>query len=140
MDGQTSFFSKGQGRSHMLSDFLVEHPSGPFFSLSEAEFKRACRKYPSLISPNDLNYAEYSATAGINVGQEGYFDNTTILSQFERLFMLLPYKDDFKGHTIEVVVDNARTHSARAFSVNDFGKGVNTRCPVDAIEYLDSQG
>ena len=124
----------------MLSDFLVQHPSGPFFSLSDGEFKRACRKYPSLIQSNDLNYAGNSATAGINVGQDGYFDNATILSQFERLFMLLTFKDDFKGHEIEVVVDNARTHSARAYSINDFSKGVNTKCPIDVIEYLDSQG
>ncbi|CAF1539367.1 unnamed protein product, partial [Rotaria sp. Silwood1] len=27
----TPFFSKGRGRSHMVSDFLVQHPSGPFF-------------------------------------------------------------------------------------------------------------
>lgn len=124
----------------MLSDFMVQHPSGPFFSLSDVEFQRACKTYPCLMSPTDLNFAKHSATAGINVGQEGYFDNTTILSQFERLFMLLPFKGDFKGHEIEVIVDNARTHSARAYSINDFGKGIDTRCPVDVIEYLDSQG
>ena len=31
---QASFFSKGQGRSHMISDFLIYHPSSRFFSLS----------------------------------------------------------------------------------------------------------
>ena len=30
---QTSFFNKGQGHSHIISDFLVCHPSGPFFFL-----------------------------------------------------------------------------------------------------------
>ncbi|CAF1148224.1 unnamed protein product [Didymodactylos carnosus] len=30
----TPFFSKGRGLSHMISDFLVQHPSGPFFELS----------------------------------------------------------------------------------------------------------
>ena len=118
----------------MLSDFMVQHPSGPFFSLSHAEFKRACEKYPSLLSAGDLNYVENLATAGINVGQDGYFDNATILSQFERLFMLLSFKDGFKGHEIEVIVDNTRTHSARAYSINEFSKGVNTKCPVDFID------
>ena len=28
---QASFFNKGQGRSHMISFFLVCQPSGPFF-------------------------------------------------------------------------------------------------------------
>ena len=28
---QASFFSKGQGRSHMTSNFLVCYPSSPFF-------------------------------------------------------------------------------------------------------------
>ena len=139
IEGHTPFFSKGQGRSHMVSDFIVQHPSGPFFSLSDAEYSRACKKYPTLMSLNDLAYVGNSATAGINVGQEGYFDNSTILSQFERLFMLLAFKSDFNSHEIEVVVDNARTHSARAYSINDFSKGVNTKCPVDIIEYLDSQ-
>ncbi|CAF5122075.1 unnamed protein product, partial [Rotaria sp. Silwood1] len=27
----TLFFSKGRGRSHMVSDFFVQHGSGPFF-------------------------------------------------------------------------------------------------------------
>ncbi|CAF1309414.1 unnamed protein product [Adineta ricciae] len=111
----------------------------PFFS-KDAEFKRACKKYPSLLSSDDLNYVGNSATAGINVGQEGYFDNDTILAQFERLFMLLSFKESFKDHEIEVVVDNARTHSAREYSINDFSKGIDTKCPVDFIEYQDIQG
>jgi hypothetical protein len=78
------------------------------------------------MSLNDLNYAENSATAGINVGQEGYFDNSTILSQFQQLFMLLAFKSDFNGHEIEVVVNNARKHSARTYSINYLSKGMNT--------------
>ena len=29
---------------------------------------------------------------------------------------------------------------AREYSINDFGKGVGTKCPVDAIEFVDHQG
>ncbi|CAF1174677.1 unnamed protein product [Didymodactylos carnosus] len=50
------FFSKGRGRSHMVSDFLVQHPSGPFFQLSEDEWKLAVAKYKSLSADNDVNY------------------------------------------------------------------------------------
>lgn len=137
---ESAFFSKGRGRSYMVSDFLVAHPSGPFFSLSESEFRRASKRYPALSVDNDLNYVERSATAGINVGYDAYFDNETILLQFERLFQMLPFKTEYKGHDIEVLVDNARTHSAKEFSLNDFGKGIGTRCPVDSIEFISACG
>ena len=32
----------------MLSDFLVQHPSGPFFRLSPVEYADALVKYPHL--------------------------------------------------------------------------------------------
>ncbi|CAF5216881.1 unnamed protein product, partial [Rotaria magnacalcarata] len=35
------FYSKSKGRSNMISDFVVAHPSGPFFSLNPAEYARA---------------------------------------------------------------------------------------------------
>ena len=35
------------------------------------------------------------------------------------------------------LVDNARTHTAAEFSVNDFGMKPGTRCPVDKIDYID---
>ncbi|CAF5128939.1 unnamed protein product, partial [Rotaria sp. Silwood1] len=50
----TPFFSKGRGRSHMVSDFLVQHPSGPLFELSENEWKQAVRKYQSLSVAGDV--------------------------------------------------------------------------------------
>ena len=83
-----------------------------------------------------LNYLENSATASINVGIDGYFANETILSQFERLFQLI----DFKGHQVEVVVDDVCTHPVREYSVNEFSKGIGTKCPVDSIDYTDATG
>ena len=140
IEGKTPFLSKGQGRSYMVSDFLVAHSSGPFFSLSQEEFDLVTKQYRSLNSDsNDLNFVNFSATAGINVGQDGYFDSDTILYQFERLFQLLSYKKDFKDHEIEIIVNNARTHSAKEYSTNDFSKGIGTKCPVSAIEYVDDQ-
>ena len=69
-----------------------------------------------------------------------YFDNETILNQFERLFQLLPFKTEYKGHDFEVIVDNARTHSAKEFNLNGFGKKIGTRCPVNSIEFIDDDG
>ncbi len=36
-------FSKGRDRSHMVSDFLVQYPSEPFFELSNNECEACCR-------------------------------------------------------------------------------------------------
>ena len=106
----------------MISDFLVCHPLSPFFSLTESEFNKASRVYSNLLVDNGIHYDKYSATVGINLGYNLYFDNETILNQFERLFQLLPFKTEYKGHDFGIVVDNARTHSAKDFSLNYFGK------------------
>lgn len=136
----TSFFSKGRGRSLMISDFMVCHPSGPFFNLNNDEWQRAIAKYPELLQNNYINYVEHTATAAINVGGDTYFDNDTVLLQFQRLFKMLEFKDAYIGHDIDILVDNARTHTARQYSINDFGKGINSKCPVDVIEYCDDKG
>ena len=64
----TPFLSKGRSRSHMVSDLLVQHPSGPFFELNENEWKQAIAKYKSLSADNDVNYLSRTATASINIG------------------------------------------------------------------------
>lgn len=137
---QTPFFSKGRGRSLMISDFLVMHPSGPFFTLDSDEYKHAIEVYPDLRTADDINYIEQSATGLIDVGYDSYFDNTTILCQFERLFKMLRFKKQFQNHEIEIIVDNATTHTAKPYSLTDFGKSIDTRCPVDTIEYIDTDG
>ncbi|CAF3906123.1 unnamed protein product, partial [Didymodactylos carnosus] len=88
----------------------------------------------------DIDYIERSASASMHVGFDAYFDNSTILTRFERLFKLLEFKEVFNNHKIEIIVDNARTHSARAYSLSDFGKGVSTRCPVDQLQWIDDKG
>lgn len=80
---------------------------------------------------------ERTATASINVGYDAYFDNETILNQFERLFQMLEFKQDYKQHQIDIMVDNARTYTAKAYSLQDFGKLVGICCTVDFIEFLD---
>ena len=134
------FFSKGRGRSHMVSGFLVQHPSEPFFELNENEWKQAIAKYKSLRADNDVNYLSQTATASTNIGTDAYFDNDTILEQFERLFQLLEFKQEYKHHQVEIIVDNARTHTTKAYSLQEFGKSSSTRCPVEQIEYVDENG
>ncbi|CAF1484647.1 unnamed protein product [Rotaria sordida] len=47
------FFSKGRGRSVIFSDYLVMHPSGPFFTLDNIEYDQALKKYPELTNIDD---------------------------------------------------------------------------------------
>ena len=82
-------------------------------------------------------YKQYSAISCINLGYDMYLDNETTLNQFERLFQLLPFKTEYKGHDFEVIVNNARTHSAKEFNLHGFGKRISTRCPINSIEFID---
>ena len=117
-----------------MSDLLVMHESGSFFQLNPAEYEKALQKYSELNNKQDIDYIERSASASIHVSRDAYFDNSKILAQFERLFKLLEFKEYFKNIKIETIVDNARTHSARAYSLLDFGNNVSTRCPVNYLE------
>ena len=95
----------------MVSDFLVQHPTGPYFNLNDDELCDAVKKYPNLLKDSRIEYVQRSSTASINVGVDGYFDHETILQQFERLFQMLQLKKDYDNHDIEVLVGNARTHT-----------------------------
>ena len=117
------------------------HPSGPFFTLNDKEYQQALALYPELTDDaGDVTYVEKTATGSINLYYDSYFDNSTILAQFERLFKLLHFKSEFKNHNIEVIVDNTTIHTAKLYSLSDFGKSIGTRCTTDINEYMDSQG
>ena len=121
----------------MISDFVICHPSSPFFHLTDDQWQRAIRKYPSLLQNGGINYINRTATAEISIGADSYFDNETVLSQFKRLFQMLEFKTDYKGHHIDILVDNARTHTACEYNIDSFGKNIGSRCPVEIIDYYD---
>ena len=131
------FFSKSRGRSHMVSDFLVQHPSGPFFQLTETKWKQAVTKYTSLGVDSDVNYLDQRATASINIATYAYFDNDTILGQSERLLPIIEFKKEYKDNQIEIIVDNARSHTTKSYSLQECGRAIGTRCSVEQIEYVD---
>ncbi|CAF4537021.1 unnamed protein product, partial [Rotaria sp. Silwood2] len=115
------------------------HPSGPFFTLNGKEYQQALALYPELADDvDDVTYVEKTVTGSINVGYDSYFDNSTILAQFERLFKLLQFKSEFKNHNIEVIVDNATTHTAKPYSLSDFDcffkSGRNNGLPKGLLE------
>lgn len=124
----------------MVSDFLVSHPENPFFQLSEIEWAAAVAQHPELLEENQIEYIERTASASIQIGNEAYFDNDAVISQFTRLFKMLPFKKAYKNHLIHIIVDNARTHSTKEFSLENFGMKPGTRCPIDQIQYKDEKG
>ena len=134
------FFNKGRKKSVTISEFLVSHPGNSFFELSHEEWKAAVSRYPELMEKTDIDYIARSASGSIQVGYDRYFDNYAIISQFTRLFKMLSFKRAYANHSIHVVVDNARTHSAKGFSLDEFGMKPGTRCSVDRIQYIDDHG
>ncbi|CAF4228267.1 unnamed protein product, partial [Rotaria sordida] len=53
---------------------------------------------------------------------------------------MLEFKQDYKHNQIEIIVDNARTHTTKAYSLHDFGKTIGTRCPIEQVEFVDENG
>ena len=134
-----SFFNKGRGRSIMLSMFMVQHDSTEIFELNEKEWKEALKNHPELDDEDELiNYYPRSANAWIEPKKDNYFTNDVILKQFERLFILLKYKNEFKNCKFDVLVDNARTHSAKIYDVAHFNKFPGTNCVYDKIEWVEN--
>ena len=103
----------------MVSDFLVLNDD-PFFQLNDSEYKSATKKYPELL--NNKFYLENSATIHLEPGKtkDGYINNSMILEPFERLFKLIEFKASFKNKRVRIIVDNATTHSAKEYSINEF--------------------
>ncbi|CAF1192571.1 unnamed protein product [Didymodactylos carnosus] len=132
--------------SRFINDYYCEitkcskQNSGYVRCVEIMKHKEALNKYPELEDNNGINYEKNSATVSIAIGIKGYFTNEVILSQFTRICKLLPHKTEYKGHKFVILVDNATTHTAKFYSVNDFGKRENTRCPVDVVEWEDKDG
>ena len=127
----------------MVSDFIVAHPSGPFFNLSDAEWQKCFFKYPNIVDLHGVHYDALTCTGRIQPGAENYFCSETILAQFERLFQMLEFKEAFNKplkHDIEIVVDNARTHTAQVVNINDFRLHPKGNCSVGELNYIDDNG
>jgi hypothetical protein len=69
MEGKEPFISKGRGRSLMVSDFLVAHPAGPFFNLSDSEWENCIKKYPSVVNFHGGSMLIKLAQAVLNLAQ-----------------------------------------------------------------------
>jgi hypothetical protein len=133
--GKEPLFQKGRMQSIMQSWFILQHPSGPFFQLSENEFKQACIKYPSL-KEKDIWY-DFEASGQIVLDGKNYFDNDKVLEQFERFCQMIEFSEALKDHKIEILFDHATTHTAKLYNINDFRKGEGYQCPCDTVYWTD---
>lgn len=139
LPGSEPFHSKGRGRSIMVSDFLMQFEES-LFELSEEEYQRAVQHYPELDEDDELlNYFPRSASARIHPQKDCYFNNETILKQFERLFKLSKFKTAFEGKQLQILVDNATTHSTKAYDVQQFNKKPGTYYPHSKIIWKEDE-
>ena len=56
---------------------------------------------------------------------------------------MLQFKHDFNTpvkHQKEIVVDNARTHTAQLMNIREFCLKPGGRCPVETLTYVDETG
>ena len=124
----------------MISFFIVCHDLEVFFELSDDEWNKAVKENPILSTTESiLNYYERSASGWLEPGKDIYIDNEVIMQQFERLFILLKYKKSFANADIEILVDNARTHSAKQYDLMNFNKFDSIKkAPYQNIEWLEN--
>ena len=75
---------------------------------------------------DDLNFIESTATSIIIPTKDSYFTNDSILKQFERLMPLMQFSNAFKSVNcrVDILVDNATTHTKALVDVNMFAKGI----------------
>jgi hypothetical protein len=75
----------------MQSWFILSHPSGPYFELTEKEFEKAVETYPELADKSI--YYEREASAQIVLDGKNYFDSETFLEQMSRLMKLTQFSE-----------------------------------------------
>jgi hypothetical protein len=87
--------------------------------------------------------SEVLVTGSIQPGQDNYLSYETVVNQFKRLFQMLQFKHDFNTpvkHQIEIVVDNARTHTSQLMNIREFCLKPGGRCIVNTLTYEDETG
>ncbi len=51
---------------------------------------------------------------------------------------MLKFKEEFRDHNTEILVDNARTHTAKVYDLNLFNKTPGTRCEYKTIDWMEN--
>jgi hypothetical protein len=74
---------------------------------------------------NVIDYVGRSIRASINAGQDGDFANLTILEQFERLFQLLEFKEQYTDHTVEYMDTQGKGQMLNYYFQNGANNGMS---------------
>jgi hypothetical protein len=74
----------------------------------------------------------------ISPGKDNYLDNEAIIEQFKRLFTLMNYSEIIirNGFRVDLLVDNATTHTKALIDISMFAKSINRACPVNEIKWF----
>ena len=123
----------------MIGDFIVSHPGMTTFALTNEEWNNAIKESPDLLQDDDMNFLPKTATSIITPSKESYFDNDCILKQFQRLIILMRFSEIFQqvDFRVDLIVDNATTHTKALVDVSMFGKSINTASPVEELFWYD---
>ncbi len=106
--------------------------------MDEEKWNKAVAAYIEIkLTSSFLEFLPRSAKAQIEPKKYNYFDNSIILVQFERLFKLIQLKKALQGHQIEILVDKARTISAKVNEVYLFNKKANANFIYKSIECVE---
>jgi hypothetical protein len=89
------------------------------------------KTYRDFLDDSLMKYLSRAARASINVGVNGFLSDDAAFSQIIQHFKLLPFKKPYEGRGINIIVGNARTHSEREYSVNEFGEGTTAKSLSD---------
>ena len=129
-------FNNGRGVSRMISDFIVAQPEMTCFQLTE--YKDALKENPEL---ENESYIERKATSIIEPTINCYFTNETILKQFKQLLISLKYSKIFKdvNYRVDILVDNATTHTKALVDVSMFNKSIDTHCGIDKLYWTNQK-
>ena len=123
----------------MLSYFTV-CAEDSIFEINEQEWNSAIKEHPELDeSQNQMSFFNRTASAWIEPGKDCYFNNEDILYQFERLFKLLKFKKAYENFEVEILVDNARTHTSKLYDLNNLNKHSSIKSSFyETIEYMEN--
>jgi len=123
----------------MLSYFTV-CAEDSIFEINEQEWNAAIKEHPELDeSQNQMSFFNRTASAWIEPGKDCYFNNEDILYQFERLFKLLKFKKAYENFEVEILVDNARTHTSKLYDLNNLNKHSSIKSSFyETIEYMEN--
>ena len=59
------------------------------------------------------------------------------MRQFERLLQSIKFKKSYVDHRIEILVDNARTHTSKVYGINLLNKSAGTNCPYEKLKWIN---